>query len=102
MGQVTLVRFSNDSTLPVEQRRNYKGVVDAFTRIASEEGMSTFWRGCGPFVQRAMLVGVTQVGTLDQAKQFYDKKFGVRCGTYGNVFCASMTVVSYIRWSRCP
>ena len=57
---MTLVRFSNDSTLPVEQRRNYKGVVDAFTRIASEEGMSTFWRGCGPFVQRAMLVGIVQ------------------------------------------
>lgn len=31
--EVTLVRLSNDATLPVEQRRNYSGVVDAFTRM---------------------------------------------------------------------
>ena len=28
--EVTLVRCSNDATLPVESRRNYKGVVDAY------------------------------------------------------------------------
>ena len=36
--EVTLVRISNDSTLPVEMRRNYKGVADAFQRILKEEG----------------------------------------------------------------
>jgi hypothetical protein len=36
--EVTLVRISNDSTLPVEMRRNYKGVGDAFQRILKEEG----------------------------------------------------------------
>ena len=56
-----------------------------------DEGVAAFWRGSAPFVQRAMLVGVTQVGTLDQAKQFYDERAGVPRGTYGNVFCASMT-----------
>jgi hypothetical protein len=36
--EVTLVRISNDSTLPIEMRRNYKGVADAFQRILKEEG----------------------------------------------------------------
>ena len=38
--EVTLVRISNDSTMPVEMRRNYKGVADAFQRILKEEGDS--------------------------------------------------------------
>ena len=36
--EVTLVRISNDQTLPAESRRNYKGVSDAFSRILKEEG----------------------------------------------------------------
>ena len=89
--EVSLVRLSNDATLPPDQRRNYKSPLDAAARIVKEEGVATFWRGCAPFVQRAMLVGVTQVGTLDQAKQFYDDALGIKRGTYGNVFAASMT-----------
>ena len=49
--------MSNDATLPLDKRRNYTGVVNAFQRILSEEGAATFFRGCGPFVNRAMLVG---------------------------------------------
>ena len=64
--EVTLVRLSNDASLPVDQRRNYKGFFDAASRIASEEGFGTFYRGCYPLVTRAMLVGATQVGTFDQ------------------------------------
>jgi solute carrier family 25 oxoglutarate transporter 11 len=58
---VSLVRMSNDSQMPVESRRNYKSVFDCAVRIARDEGISTFWRGSAPFVNRAMLVGVTQV-----------------------------------------
>jgi solute carrier family 25 oxoglutarate transporter 11 len=42
--EVTLVRMSNDATLPAEQRRNYTGVANAFTRILKEEGFKTFFR----------------------------------------------------------
>ncbi len=59
--EVTLVRMSNDSTLPAEKRRNYSGVGNAFQRILKEEGAATFFRGCGPFVNRAMLVGECDV-----------------------------------------
>ena len=89
--EVALVRSSNGATLPAAERRNYRGPADAALRILRDEGVAAFWRGSAPFVQRAMLVGVTQVGTLDQAKQFYDERAGVPRGTYGNVFCASMT-----------
>lgn len=54
--EVTLVRISNDATLRAD-KRNYKSIADAFRRILTEEGPMTFFRGCGPFVNRSMLVG---------------------------------------------
>lgn len=89
--EVSLVRMSNDSSLPLEKRRNYKSVVDCGVRIAREEGVRAFWRGSMPFVNRAMLVGVTQVGTLDQFKETYDNLGVAKRGTYFNVFCAAMS-----------
>jgi solute carrier family 25 (mitochondrial oxoglutarate transporter), member 11 len=84
-----LVRISNDASQPVEKRRNYKGVVDAFRRIMNEEGMAAFFRGSGPFVNRAMLVGAVQVGTYDQFRDLY-KKWGATNPNL-NTFYASMT-----------
>ena len=89
--EVATVRLSNDATLPVDQRRNYKGIVDTFARIIKEEGVGAFWRGSGPFVQRAMLVGVFQVATLDQFKVIYTKLLGQEKNSIPNVFCAAMT-----------
>ena len=89
--EVAVVRMSNDSTLPAAERRNYKGVVDTATRIIKEEGVATFWRGSGPFVQRAMMVGVFQVATLDQFKEMYAYYLSQRKNSIPNVFCASMT-----------
>ena len=40
--QVTLVRMSNDRSLPVEQRRNYTSVLNAAVRIGREEGVATY------------------------------------------------------------
>lgn len=89
--EVATVRMSNDSTLPESQRRNYKNVLDTATRIIKEEGVPTFWRGSTPFVQRAMLVGVFQVATLDQFKSFYAEKLKQKKNSIPNVFCAAMT-----------
>lgn len=89
--EVAVVRMSNDSTLPVDQRRNYKNVFDTGNRIMKEEGVSAFWRGSGPFVSRAMMVGVFQVATLDQFKQIYADALGQKKNSIPNVFCAAMT-----------
>lgn len=83
--------MSNDATLPANERRNYKGVVDAGTRIVKEEGVAAFWRGSTPFVQRAMMVGVFQVATLDQFKGLYSYYLNQKKNSIPNVFCAAMT-----------
>mmetsp|Transcript_22525 Transcript_22525/g.49777 ORF Transcript_22525/g.49777 Transcript_22525/m.49777 type:complete len:295 (+) Transcript_22525:49-933(+) len=75
--EVSLVRMSNDATLPAAERRNYKGVMDCGMRIAREEGVTAFWRGSTPFVCRACLVGATQVATYDQFKAMFEG-FGVK------------------------
>jgi len=89
--EVCVVRMSNDVNLPPKERRNYKGVTDAFSRIIKEEGVPTFWSGCTPFVQRAMMVGVFQVATLDQFKGMYANALGQKKDSIPNVFCAAMT-----------
>lgn len=89
--EVCVVRMSNDSTLPPDERRNYKNVVDTATRIVKEEGPTAFWRGSTPFVQRAMMVGVFQVATLDQFKDMYASMFHQTKNSIPNVFCAAMT-----------
>lgn len=87
--EVTLVRISNDNSLPPEKRRNYTGVANAFSRILREEGVKTFFSGSGPFVNRAMLVGAVQVGTYDQFKDTFRKEFGIT-SALSLTMCASM------------
>lgn len=89
--EVAVVRMSNDSSLPKEDRRNYKGVIDTATRIAKEEGITAFWSGSTPFVTRAMMVGVFQIATLDQFKSLYAIYFGQTRNSMSNVFSAAMT-----------
>lgn len=68
--EISLIRMTSDGRLPVEQRRNYKSVIDALMRITQEEGVLTLWRGCGPTVARAMVVNAAQLASYSQAKQF--------------------------------
>eukprot|EP00580_Thalassiosira_gravida_P009642 CAMPEP_0201633820 /NCGR_PEP_ID=MMETSP0493-20130528/6994_1 /ASSEMBLY_ACC=CAM_ASM_000838 /TAXON_ID=420259 /ORGANISM="Thalassiosira gravida, Strain GMp14c1" /LENGTH=175 /DNA_ID=CAMNT_0048105579 /DNA_START=123 /DNA_END=650 /DNA_ORIENTATION=- len=89
--EVATVRMSNDATLPLAERRNYTGVFDVVKRINAEEGVKAFWRGATPFAQRAALVGVFQVATLDQFKELYAKQLNQKKNSISNVFCAAMT-----------
>lgn len=89
--EVATVRMSNDVTLPLAERRNYTGVFDVVKRIYTEEGVKAFWRGCTPFAQRAALVGVFQVATLDQFKELYARQLNQKKNSIPNVFCSAMT-----------
>lgn len=89
--EVCVVRMSNDSTLPPDQRRNYTSVFDVCKRILRDEGVATFWSGSNPFVTRAMLVGIFQVATLDQFKELYANLFHQTKNSITNVFSAAMT-----------
>ena len=57
------------SRLPTAERRGYTSVFDALSRIVSEEGLLTLWRGCGPTIARAMVVNAAQLASYSQAKQ---------------------------------
>ena len=81
--------MSNDAAQPAALRRNYTSVANAFTRILAEEGPGAFFRGVGPFVNRAMLVGAVQVGTFDQFRESF-RDAGVKSEPL-RVFYASMT-----------
>lgn len=89
--EVATVRMSNDATLPAAERRNYAGMTDVVKRIYVEEGAAAFWRGSTPFAQRAALVGVFQVATLDQFKEMYAHYLNQKKNSVPNVFCAAMT-----------
>ncbi|XP_030079646.1 mitochondrial 2-oxoglutarate/malate carrier protein [Drosophila hydei] len=66
--EVSLIRMMADNRLPEDQRRNYKNVGDAMTRIIREEGVLALWRGCMPTIGRAMIVNMVQLGSYSQFK----------------------------------
>lgn len=66
---LTLIRMQADTTLPVEQRRNYKGVGDAFLRIVREEGVGGLFTGAGPTVVRACALNMGMLASNDHAKE---------------------------------
>lgn len=78
---VSLIRMQADSVKPIEERRNYKHVFDAVSRIIREEGVGRLWRGCGPTIIRAMAFNVGMMASYDEAKQFYQARYGAGTGT---------------------
>ncbi|CAL7933915.1 unnamed protein product [Xylocopa violacea] len=87
--ELALVRMTADGRLPKEQRRNYKNVFDAFTRIAKEEGATTLWRGSTATMGRAVVVNISQLATYSQAKFLIATKLHMPEGI-GLHFSASM------------
>lgn len=66
---VVNIRMQNDVKLPLEQRRNYKHVVDGVRRITMEEGFFNLWRGASLNVLRAVLMTLSQIAFYEQTKQ---------------------------------
>jgi len=62
------VRFQADGTLPVDQRRNYKHVFDAMSRIVKEEGVLALWLGSAPTVARAMAMNLGMLFPYEEVK----------------------------------
>lgn len=88
---LTLIRMQADSTLPAEQRRNYKSVGDAFVRIVREDGVAGLFRGAVPTITRAMALNMGMLASNDQAKEMLvDAGFekGGAASTMGGAFIA--------------
>ncbi|KAL7585645.1 hypothetical protein Lser_V15G44580 [Lactuca serriola] len=66
---VAMVRMQADGRLPAAQRRNYKGVADAISRMVKQEGVTSLWRGSSLTVNRAMIVTASQLASYDQIKE---------------------------------
>jgi len=67
-----------DNQLPVNERRNYKNVFDAFARITKEEGILGLWRGATPTIIRAVVLNLAMLASYDEVKEkllnnFYEK-----------------------------
>src|SRR5579862_3989358 len=66
---LALIRMQSDGLKPKEARANYKSVVDALTRIAKSEGITSLWAGAYPTVVRAMALNFGQLAFFSEAKQ---------------------------------
>mmetsp|Transcript_37791 Transcript_37791/g.44068 ORF Transcript_37791/g.44068 Transcript_37791/m.44068 type:complete len:304 (+) Transcript_37791:53-964(+) len=73
-----LVRMQADSSLPADQRRNYKHVGDALVRIVKEEGLFSLWKGSSPTVMRAMAMNLGMLGPYDEVKERINNYTGTK------------------------
>jgi len=93
--ELALVRMSNDKKLPVDQRRNYKGVSDCIARIAREEGAPALFTGAPATVLRACLLSACAMGITSEIKMRLSESglFGDGGKAFGGVpllFCATL------------
>ena len=81
--------MQSDTMLPLDQRRNYSNVFNAFGRILSEEGATSLWSGATPTICRAMSLNVAMLVTYEEAKERLTARFG-KDHPYRILFAASM------------
>lgn len=65
---LALIRMQSDGLKPVDQRKNYKSVIDALVRISKSEGVPALWSGATPTVVRAMALNFGQLAFFSEAK----------------------------------
>ena len=73
------VRMQGDGRLVAAgklDKPRYTGLFDAFTKIKAAEGMTGFYAGATPAIQRAALVNLGELTTYDTAKKFFVPKTG--------------------------
>lgn len=68
--EVALIRMTSDMKRPPAERRNYKHVFNALSRIYGEEGLLKMWSGCTPTVARAVVLNAAQLSVYSQAKEW--------------------------------
>jgi len=71
-----LVRMQADQTLPVAERRNYTGVLNAMSRVIKQEGVVSLWNGVTPTIMRAMSLNMSQLVTYDEVKERLTHRWG--------------------------
>lgn len=94
---VIFVRCQADNALPLDQRRGYKGLGDALSKIIKTEGAATLWRGILPAMGRAMALNFGMLVPYDKCKVLLAPYFGYTRKNYllsaaiagfGSSFCS--------------
>ena len=86
---LVLVRFQSDATMPVAERRNYRGLGDAFGRIVKDEGFFSLWKGSVPTIMRALALNIVMLTSNDEIKERITKSKGLAKPDQSAVFIAS-------------
>lgn len=73
---VSMIRMQADPTLPPAERRNYKHVFDAFSRIVKEEGTIALWKGSLPTLVRGIVVNLGMLAPYDEIRERMNKWTG--------------------------
>ncbi|KAJ5637522.1 hypothetical protein N7490_007401 [Penicillium lividum] len=63
------VRMQNDRSLPVQNRRNYKNVFDAWIKMKRHEGWRSFTQGLWPNCFRSGIMTASQLASYDAFKR---------------------------------
>jgi solute carrier family 25 oxoglutarate transporter 11 len=66
---VALVRMQADAGLPLADRRNYRNVFDALSRIVREEGVKNLWKGSLPTLVRGTIINLCMMAPYDEIRE---------------------------------
>ena len=86
---VVNIRMQNDSTLPIEQRKNYKNAFDGIYKIIKNEGPGSLFSGLGANLIRGVLMTSSQVVSYDVAKSLLVDKLHWDPSTQSTHFTAA-------------
>lgn len=80
-GDLAMVRMQADGKLPLAERRGYRNIIDAVSKIAKSEGVLSMWRtGVIPNMNRATIITIGQLAAYDQCKELLQKNVGMKEG----------------------
>ncbi|CAL4982426.1 unnamed protein product [Urochloa decumbens] len=63
------VRLQAEGKLAPGAPRRYAGAMDAYAKIARQEGVAALWTGLGPNVARNAIINAAELASYDQVKQ---------------------------------
>ena len=87
---VAMVRMQADGTLPVEQRRHYRGFMDACLRVTREEGLMSLWKGALPTIGRSGFGSGAMMSSFDETKERVKPYLGDRLSLFVAVLVSGL------------
>lgn len=73
---MSLIRFQADNGLPPLERRNYRNVFDALTKMNRELHFFGMWRGSVPTIARAMVINMLMLVSYNEVKEQLQRYLG--------------------------